>query len=181
MSRPRSVTLLNWLPSMDVDFSELASWIDAASAMTVIVSDVLPMASSILAISRVSFAATTMLFCVNCLNPAAFTVTEYVPGERFKKRNRPVASVAPDRLVPVLVSVKVTGAFGTTAFAGSTTVPCNELDTVCADRQTARSVKMHRISASLLIGFGIYPPKQIWTCEYLAITPKKANVAVSGA
>src|ERR1035438_5656050 len=38
MSRPRSVTLLSWPPSMAVAFSELASWMLWASAVTVMVS-----------------------------------------------------------------------------------------------------------------------------------------------
>ena len=60
-------------------------------------------------------------------------------------------SVVVTRVVPVSEFVSVTVAPGTTALAGSMTVPCNPLETVCPNRQAAKSVKAQRICASFLI------------------------------
>jgi hypothetical protein len=45
----------------------------------------------------------------------------------------------------------VTAAPGTTAPAGSRTVPCKALETVCPDRQAAKSATIHKSNAIFLV------------------------------
>ena len=67
------------------------------------------------------------------------------------KRKTPALSVVAARLFPVSVSIKVTVAPGTTALAGSNTVPSSVADTVCAIAHAAAKRSTHTRRAALLL------------------------------
>ena len=85
----------------------------------------------------------------------------YVPGARFKIRNRPELSEVAVRVLPVSVPISLICAFGTTALAGSTTVPCSELETVCPNRQAVRIVSTQRICVNFREALSILPPENL--------------------
>ena len=82
-------------------------------------------------------------------------------------------SVTAAREAPVSVEVKVTGALGTTASVGSTTVPSNALETVCPNRQAVKKChgKDHLRKFPILIG--IRTPLQLVLQLRSYLNPKR--------
>src|SRR5689334_2345713 len=95
------------------------------------------------------------------------------------KRNVPVSLLLPERVAPVSLFVKVMAALGTTAPAGSSTVPTTVLVPCCAKAaMTMQATSATQIKKRFTIASPFYrlPLQAHWTQQDFSCYPRKLLV-----